>query len=180
MVKYGVLFEVRAEFLNTIYTSFGFKGLISFVTTFLWRSQPLSHGNMKEGPQCNFRTGRKNRQLRLCSWHNDISHCTTSATNSAIFGWLHASLSPLLGRHSGYPAYRTVVQWTLRHPPARPLSYFAPRTKNRRYSSFFHVTVNESITIGSNGQSRGSKTIFDLPLLDDDCQEDQREDGWRP
>jgi hypothetical protein len=27
MVKYGVLFEVRTEFLNNIYTSFGFKGL---------------------------------------------------------------------------------------------------------------------------------------------------------
>jgi hypothetical protein len=27
MVKCGVLFEVRTEFLNTIYTSFGFKGL---------------------------------------------------------------------------------------------------------------------------------------------------------
>jgi hypothetical protein len=27
MVKYGVLFEVRTEFLNIIYTSFGFKGL---------------------------------------------------------------------------------------------------------------------------------------------------------
>jgi hypothetical protein len=28
MVKCGVLREVRSEFLNTIYTSFGFKGLI--------------------------------------------------------------------------------------------------------------------------------------------------------
>jgi hypothetical protein len=27
MVKCGVLFEVRIEFLNNIYTSFGFKGL---------------------------------------------------------------------------------------------------------------------------------------------------------
>jgi hypothetical protein len=27
MVKCGVLFEVRTEFLNNIYTSFGFKGL---------------------------------------------------------------------------------------------------------------------------------------------------------
>jgi hypothetical protein len=27
MVKYGVLFEVRTEFLNNIYTSFGFKWL---------------------------------------------------------------------------------------------------------------------------------------------------------
>jgi hypothetical protein len=27
MVKCGVLFEVRAEFLNNIYTSFVFKGL---------------------------------------------------------------------------------------------------------------------------------------------------------
>jgi hypothetical protein len=27
MVKYTVLFEVRTEFLNIIYTSFGFKGL---------------------------------------------------------------------------------------------------------------------------------------------------------
>jgi hypothetical protein len=27
MVKCGVLFEVRTEFLNIIYTSFGFKGL---------------------------------------------------------------------------------------------------------------------------------------------------------
>jgi hypothetical protein len=27
MVKYGVLFEVRTEFLNIIYTSFGFRGL---------------------------------------------------------------------------------------------------------------------------------------------------------
>jgi hypothetical protein len=25
MVKYGVLFEVRAEFLNTVHTSFGFN-----------------------------------------------------------------------------------------------------------------------------------------------------------
>jgi hypothetical protein len=29
MVKCGVLFEVRTEFLNNIYTSFGFKGLSS-------------------------------------------------------------------------------------------------------------------------------------------------------
>jgi hypothetical protein len=29
MVKYGVLFEVRTEFLNIIYTSFDFKGLIT-------------------------------------------------------------------------------------------------------------------------------------------------------
>jgi hypothetical protein len=29
MVKCGVLFEVRTEFLNNIYTSFGFKGLNS-------------------------------------------------------------------------------------------------------------------------------------------------------
>jgi hypothetical protein len=28
MVKCGVLFEVRTEFLNIIYTSFGFRGLI--------------------------------------------------------------------------------------------------------------------------------------------------------
>jgi hypothetical protein len=28
MVKYGVLFEVRAESLNIIQTNFGFKGLI--------------------------------------------------------------------------------------------------------------------------------------------------------
>jgi hypothetical protein len=28
MVKYGVLFEVRTEFLNNIYTSFGFRGLM--------------------------------------------------------------------------------------------------------------------------------------------------------
>jgi hypothetical protein len=28
MVKCGVLFEVRTEFLNIVYTSFGFKGLI--------------------------------------------------------------------------------------------------------------------------------------------------------
>jgi hypothetical protein len=27
MVKCGVLYEVRTEFLNNIYTSFGFKGL---------------------------------------------------------------------------------------------------------------------------------------------------------
>jgi hypothetical protein len=27
MVKCGVLFEVRTGFLNTIYTSFGFRGL---------------------------------------------------------------------------------------------------------------------------------------------------------
>jgi hypothetical protein len=27
IVKCGVLFEVRTEFLNVIYTSFGFKGL---------------------------------------------------------------------------------------------------------------------------------------------------------
>jgi hypothetical protein len=29
MVKCGVLFEVRTEFLNNIKTSFGFKGIIS-------------------------------------------------------------------------------------------------------------------------------------------------------
>jgi hypothetical protein len=29
MMKCGVLFEVRSEFLNIIYTSFGFKGLKS-------------------------------------------------------------------------------------------------------------------------------------------------------
>jgi hypothetical protein len=29
MVKYSVLFEVRTGFLNIIYTSFGFKGLIA-------------------------------------------------------------------------------------------------------------------------------------------------------
>jgi uncharacterized protein (UPF0297 family) len=29
MVKFGVLFEVRTEFLNIIYTSFGLKGLNS-------------------------------------------------------------------------------------------------------------------------------------------------------
>jgi hypothetical protein len=29
MVKRGVLFEIRTEFLNIIQTSFGFKGLIS-------------------------------------------------------------------------------------------------------------------------------------------------------
>jgi hypothetical protein len=29
MVNCGVLFEVRSEFLNIIYTSFGFKGIIS-------------------------------------------------------------------------------------------------------------------------------------------------------
>jgi hypothetical protein len=29
MVKCGVLFKVRTEFLNIIYTGFGFKGLIS-------------------------------------------------------------------------------------------------------------------------------------------------------
>jgi hypothetical protein len=29
MVKYGVLFEVRTEFLNIIYTSFGYRGLIN-------------------------------------------------------------------------------------------------------------------------------------------------------
>jgi hypothetical protein len=29
MVTCGVLFEVRTEFLNIIYTSFGFKGLMS-------------------------------------------------------------------------------------------------------------------------------------------------------
>jgi hypothetical protein len=35
MVKYGVLFEVRAESLNAIQTSFGFKGLItSFIDVY--------------------------------------------------------------------------------------------------------------------------------------------------
>jgi hypothetical protein len=33
MVKFGVLFEVRTEFLNIIYTSFGFKGLMNYVVT---------------------------------------------------------------------------------------------------------------------------------------------------
>jgi hypothetical protein len=31
MVKYGVLFEVRTEFLNNIQTSFGFRGLIMWL-----------------------------------------------------------------------------------------------------------------------------------------------------
>jgi hypothetical protein len=31
MVKCGVLFEVRTEFLNTIKTSLGFKGLMYFI-----------------------------------------------------------------------------------------------------------------------------------------------------
>jgi len=33
MVKCGVLFEVRTEFLNVILTSFGFKGLNSVIST---------------------------------------------------------------------------------------------------------------------------------------------------
>jgi hypothetical protein len=32
MAKFGVLFEVRTEFLNIIWTSFGFKGLIPLLT----------------------------------------------------------------------------------------------------------------------------------------------------
>jgi hypothetical protein len=32
MVKCGVLFEVRTEFLNIIWTRFGFKGLTSVLT----------------------------------------------------------------------------------------------------------------------------------------------------
>jgi hypothetical protein len=31
MVKCGVLFEVRTEFLNIIYTSLGFKGVIGYL-----------------------------------------------------------------------------------------------------------------------------------------------------
>jgi hypothetical protein len=34
MVKRGVLFEVRTEFLNIIWISFGFIGLIGSVFTF--------------------------------------------------------------------------------------------------------------------------------------------------
>jgi hypothetical protein len=34
MVKCGVLFEVRTEFLNNIWTSFGFKGLVSTVYSY--------------------------------------------------------------------------------------------------------------------------------------------------
>jgi hypothetical protein len=33
MVKYGVFFAVRTEFLNIIYTSFGFKRLMDAVLT---------------------------------------------------------------------------------------------------------------------------------------------------
>jgi hypothetical protein len=33
MVKYGVLFEVRTELLNIIYTSFGFRGVNSVNNT---------------------------------------------------------------------------------------------------------------------------------------------------
>jgi hypothetical protein len=35
MVKCGVLFEVRTKFLNIVYTTFGFKGLILAVLTSL-------------------------------------------------------------------------------------------------------------------------------------------------
>jgi hypothetical protein len=31
MVKFGVLFEVRTEFLNFIYSSFGFRGLSTWM-----------------------------------------------------------------------------------------------------------------------------------------------------
>jgi hypothetical protein len=33
MVKYGVLFEVRTEFLNNIQTSFGFRRLMELITS---------------------------------------------------------------------------------------------------------------------------------------------------
>jgi len=42
MVKCGVLFEVRTEFLNSILTSFGFKGLILDEAEKL-QSSPSSH-----------------------------------------------------------------------------------------------------------------------------------------
>jgi hypothetical protein len=46
MVKYRVLFEVRAEFLTTIYTSFGFKGLESAIGPYLVLDDSSPHTNL--------------------------------------------------------------------------------------------------------------------------------------
>jgi hypothetical protein len=47
MVKFGVLFEVRTEFLNNIYTSFVFKGL-----TFMLRILEVPVSN--RGPETGY------------------------------------------------------------------------------------------------------------------------------
>jgi hypothetical protein len=44
MVKCGVLFEVRTEFINIIYTSVGFKGLISLALL------PVPRAVLRGGP----------------------------------------------------------------------------------------------------------------------------------
>jgi hypothetical protein len=43
MVKCDVLFEVRTEFLNNIYTSFGFKGLSIFHKKWEYQKGSLEH-----------------------------------------------------------------------------------------------------------------------------------------
>jgi hypothetical protein len=48
MVKCGVLFEVRTQFLNITYTSFGFKGLMTRYSKMLYSSSSAVIGELLE------------------------------------------------------------------------------------------------------------------------------------
>jgi hypothetical protein len=68
MVKCGVLFEVRTEFLNIIYTSFVFKGLTSRKCQHACGPpQNPGRGNVMAGPAC------RTRSLTDDVWQEDIS-----------------------------------------------------------------------------------------------------------
>jgi hypothetical protein len=80
MVKYGVLFEVRTEFLNNIWTSFGFKGLsysdVTLPEVRQWyflltvSTCPPSVYCRETSVRCNETTWRCHRKLSYRVWLN--------------------------------------------------------------------------------------------------------------
>jgi hypothetical protein len=80
MVKCGVLFEVRTEFLNNIYTSFGYKGLLT-LELYTASNQLLSyellfsHGHMQ---YINNYSVEKTRSISLRTYQSAVTYISIS------------------------------------------------------------------------------------------------------
>jgi hypothetical protein len=71
MVKCGVLFEVRTEFLYTIYKSFGFKGLI----------------HLHQKPRCGRYTHTRESSAQPTEHHLHFSFCLKHYTDTNTICW---------------------------------------------------------------------------------------------
>jgi ABC-type enterochelin transport system permease subunit len=106
MVKCGVLFEVRTEFLNNIYTSFVFKGLsVVLFTELLLLSMEIRKRHDLVGWQCSEYSskGKTSGPITLLSWLF-VRICKSVASTlliAVVFSGLFRSCSKFTGKVLG-------------------------------------------------------------------------------